>query len=218
MYRWWIGRLAFTFACVVLVPNAQATVIRFETNMGAFAVNLFDDEVPGTVDNFLSYVTEGRLDGSIVHRKVNGFVIQGGGYLADQSAIASLPPIPLETGRSNRRGTIAMARTSERDSATSQWFINLVDNEFLDTQSGGYAVFGEVMDDGMTVVDAIAALETVQEVSPFNELPLRDVTKSVGAENLVVVNRVHVIPEPTAGALALVGVLGLGRLRRSKRQ
>ncbi len=216
MYRWWIGLLAFAFACVVLAQNAQATVIRFETNMGAFDVNLFDDEVPGTVNNFLSYVTEGRLDGSLVHRKVNGFVIQGGGYLTDQSPIASLPPIPLEKGRSNRRGTIAMARTTERDSATSQWFINLVDNVFLDTQSGGYAVFGEVMGDGMTVVDSIASLESVQQNSVFTELPLRDVTKSVGVENFVVVNRVQVVPEPMVGPLTLVGVLGLRRRKRQR--
>lgn len=196
--------------------SAHATVIRFDTNLGSFDVNLFDAEVPGTVENFLSYVNDESLNGTIVHRKVSDFVIQGGGFTTTGRGITTKPPIPLEVVRSNVRGTIAMARTNVKDSATSQWFINLVDNTFLDTSGGGYAVFGEVMGDGMEVVDAIGRLDIVRKASPFGELPLKDVNQPITAENLVVVQRISVIPEPATATLSLfaLGML-IGRHRRA---
>ncbi len=209
-----LAGIAFLCLSFLQTSAVSATVIRFDTNLGSFDVSLYDTEVPGTVDNFLKYVNDESLNGTIVHRKVSDFVIQGGGFNTTGRAITTNPPIPLEAIRSNVRGTIAMARTSVRDSATSQWFINLVDNTFLDTAGGGYAVFGEVVGDGMTVVDRIGQLSTVRRASPFGELPLLDVSQPISAENLVVVQKISVIPEPAAASFGLLALAALRRRRR----
>ena len=138
-------------------------MIEFKTSKGTFTVQLFDKQAPVSVENFLRYVDEGFFDGTIFHRVIAGFMIQGGGLTADLKDKKGHEPIKNEAtnGLKNKRGTLAMARTNDINSATSQFFINLVDNDFLDNKAGnyGYAVFGRV-DSGMDVVDATAAVKT----------------------------------------------------------
>ncbi|MCS7183540.1 MAG: peptidylprolyl isomerase [Thermoanaerobaculum sp.] len=140
--------------------------VKLETSLGTIVVELYPDKAPQTVANFLQYVRSGFYNGTVFHRVVPDFVVQGGGFDTQLRKKPTNPPIPNEAGNglSNRRGTVAMARTAEVDSATSQFFINLKDNTFLDhrdrTPRGfGYCVFGRVVE-GMEVVDAIAALPT----------------------------------------------------------
>jgi cyclophilin family peptidyl-prolyl cis-trans isomerase len=135
-------------------------MVRFETSLGSFTLKLDADKAPATVANFLAYVDEGFFDGLIFHRVIPGFMIQGGGFSPDMAQKANKAPIRNEAanGLKNRRGTIAMARTNVVDSATSQFFINLADNAFLDHKSPanfGYAVFGEVIE-GLDTIDRIA--------------------------------------------------------------
>ena len=138
-------------------------MIRFETTLGSFTVELFEKEAPVSAKNFLDYAEAGHFDGTVFHRVIPGFVIQGGGMMADMRQKATRAPIRNEAdnGLKNRRGTLSMARTDDPHSATSQFFVNLVDNAFLDPGRGGagYAVFGCVTE-GMDVVDKIAAVKT----------------------------------------------------------
>lgn len=137
-----------------------------DTSMGSITVELDDAKAPVTVKNFLEYATKGHYDGTIFHRVIDGFMIQGGGFTRAMDQKPTKAPIKNEAtnGLANKRGTIAMARTMVVDSATSQFFINLVDNDFLNfraptPQHYGYAVFGKVTD-GMDVVDRIAKVKT----------------------------------------------------------
>ena len=137
-----------------------------ETSMGTITLELDDAKAPETVANFVQYAKDGHYDGTIFHRVIDGFMIQGGGFTKDLNQKETREPIRNEAmnGLKNLRGTIAMARTMVVDSATSQFFINLVDNSFLDFQNPtpqgfGYAVFGKVVD-GMDVVDQIAKVKT----------------------------------------------------------
>ena len=137
-----------------------------ETSMGTITLELDDEKAPETVANFIRYAQEGHYDGTVFHRVIDGFMIQGGGFTKDMNQKPTHAPIRNEArnGLKNRRGTIAMARTMIVDSATSQFFVNLVDNYFLDftsplPQDFGYAVFGKVTD-GMDVVDKIAKVKT----------------------------------------------------------
>ncbi|MDE2295018.1 MAG: peptidyl-prolyl cis-trans isomerase [Gammaproteobacteria bacterium] len=138
-------------------------MIRFETTKGGFTVELFESDAPQTAANFLRYVQEGFFDGTIFHRVIPGFVIQGGGFGEDMRQKRTHAPIKNEAdnGLKNLRGTLSMARTNDVNSATSQFFVNLKDNAFLDHQKGnfGYAVFGRITE-GMDVIDAIAGVET----------------------------------------------------------
>jgi len=138
-------------------------MIRFDTTLGEFSVELFEKEAPVTVANFLKYVDDGFFDGTIFHRIVPGFVIQGGGFTEDMTQKRTHAPIKNEAdnGLKNERGSLSMARTNDINSATSQFFVNLKDNDFLDHKRGnfGYAVFGKVTA-GMDVIDKIAAVET----------------------------------------------------------
>jgi cyclophilin family peptidyl-prolyl cis-trans isomerase len=138
-------------------------MIRFETNLGDFSIELFEKDAPLTVANFLRYVDEGFFDGTIFHRVVPGFVIQGGGFTEDMTQKPTNPTVKNEAdnGLKNERGSLSMARTNDINSATSQFFVNLKDNEFLNHSRGnfGYAVFARVTD-GMDVIDKIAAVET----------------------------------------------------------
>ncbi|WP_457676431.1 peptidylprolyl isomerase [Thiolapillus sp.] len=141
---------------------AEKVKVLMETSKGNIELALDKDKAPVTVENFLRYVDEGFYDGTIFHRVISGFMIQGGGLTEDMQKKPTHDPIKNEAdnGLSNRRGTIAMARTSAPNSATSQFFINHKDNPNLDYPNyGGYAVFGEVTR-GMDVVDAIAAAPT----------------------------------------------------------
>lgn len=138
-------------------------MIRFETSLGDITIELFDDDAPISAKNFRDYVAEGHFDGTVFHRVIPGFVIQGGGLTEDMNAKPTRAAIRNEAdnGLKNRRGTLSMARTNDPDSATSQFFINLVDNAFLDRgpSGAGYAVFGCVTE-GMDVIDKIAQVKT----------------------------------------------------------
>jgi len=140
---------------------AWAQKVRLSTSMGDIVLELDKAKAPKTVDNFVQYVKDGHYDGTIFHRVIPGFMVQGGGMKPDMGEKRTRAPIPLEAnnGLSNTRGTVAMARTAMPDSATSQFFINVVDNPNLDSYGGGYAVFGKVTQ-GMDVVDKIRAVPT----------------------------------------------------------
>jgi peptidyl-prolyl cis-trans isomerase A (cyclophilin A) len=152
-------------------------MVRFETSHGAFTVELFPKEAPQTVENFLRYVDEGHYDGTVFHRIVPGFVIQGGGLSGDFSNRKTRAPVRNEAhnGLKNLRGTLSMARTSDIHSATSQFFVNLADNAFLDhgPRDYGYAVFARVSD-GMDVIDRIAGVRTGTRKG-YQDAPLEDV-------------------------------------------
>jgi cyclophilin family peptidyl-prolyl cis-trans isomerase len=153
-------------------------MITIKTNHGDIKVKLFDDKAPVTCENFRQYVADGFFNDTIFHRVIPNFMIQGGGMEADMSQKKTRAPIKNEAdnGESNRRGTLAMARTMDVNSATAQFFINLRDNDFLDhgTRDFGYAVFGEVVD-GMDVVDAIAAVRTGNK-GGHQDVPVETVT------------------------------------------
>lgn len=138
-------------------------MITIATNHGDIVVELFEETAPLSCENFRQYIADGFYADTVFHRVIPNFMIQGGGMTADMSQKQTLPPIRNEAqnGEKNLRGTLAMARTTEVDSATSQFFINLRDNDFLDhgDRDFGYAVFGRVAD-GMDVVDAIAGVAT----------------------------------------------------------
>jgi len=141
---------------------AAGPILVIKTNKGVIEVELFSDKAPASVKNFLDYVDAGHYDGTIFHRVITGFMIQGGGFVPDGQQKPTKPPVKNEAnnGLKNTRGTLAMARTQVVDSATSQFFINHADNAFLDfknetPQGFGYCVFGRVVS-GMDVVDAIA--------------------------------------------------------------
>ena len=152
-------------------------MIKFETSHGSFTVQLFPKEAPLSAENFQKYVDEHFYDGTIFHRIIPGFMIQGGGLTADFGNKSTREAIKNEAknGLKNKRGTLAMARTSDIHSATAQFFINLVDNGFLDNgpRDYGYAVFGEVTE-GMDVVDKIAAVKTGRKKG-YQDAPLEDV-------------------------------------------
>ncbi|NDP41771.1 MAG: peptidyl-prolyl cis-trans isomerase [Aromatoleum sp.] len=155
--------LAAAFALPALAANPQ---VEFDTTAGKIRVELFPDAAPKTVANFLDYVKAKHYDGTQFHRVIAGFMIQGGGFTPDFKQKPTKPPVPIESelsskaGLANVPGTLAMARTSDPNSATAQFFINVGDNKFLnfrsaDPQGYGYTVFGKVVD-GMDVVDKIA--------------------------------------------------------------
>ena len=152
-------------------PSAQADdserpQVTFETSHGSFVLELDRGASPETVENFLAYVREGFYEGTIFHRVIAGFMIQGGGFTPEFKQLQTRAPIGNEADRGgkNDRGTIAMARTSDPHSATAQFFINVVDNDFLNhrgrtPQGWGYTAFGHVVE-GMDTVDGIAAVQT----------------------------------------------------------
>ena len=152
-------------------------MINVETNYGNFTIELFEKEAPVSAANFLDYIDDGFFDGTIFHRIVPGFVIQGGGFTEDMSQKRTKAPIKNEAanGLKNSRGTLSMARTNDVNSATSQFFVNLKDNGSLDHSRGsfGYAVFGKVSA-GMDVIDKIAAVKTGRKKG-FEDVPLESV-------------------------------------------
>ncbi|MEZ5566208.1 MAG: peptidylprolyl isomerase [Gammaproteobacteria bacterium] len=159
------------------VFGADATRVKFETSAGDFVVQLDESRAPLTVANFLQYVKDGFYAGTTFHRVVNGFVIQGGGFTPELKLKPAQPPVPNESGNglSNRRGTIAMARTGDPHSADAQFYINLADNLELDPKATrwGYAVFGEVVQ-GMDVVDEIGHRPTGRQ-GDMQDVPLKPV-------------------------------------------
>ena len=163
-FEWALSAL-FIFVAAGLAQAGSPMVV-MKTSMGTIKIELDEAKAPVTVKNFLAYVDEGFYDGTIFHRVIDGFMVQGGGFTADMTQKPTKPPIKNEAGNGlkNLRGTIAMARTSVVDSATAQFFINVVDNAFLDhrddtSQGFGYAVFGRVVE-GIDVVDRIKKVAT----------------------------------------------------------
>jgi cyclophilin family peptidyl-prolyl cis-trans isomerase len=165
-------RIAVLLVCCAAVlstqGNAQQTsdnsMVKMTTSLGEITIELYPDQAPETVENFLQYTDSGFFDGTIFHRVIPGFVLQGGGFTPDMERKETREPIPNESdnGLKNLRGTLSMARLPDPHSATSQFFVNLVDNPHLDHQGGaqwGYAVFGKVVE-GMEVIDQIGGVET----------------------------------------------------------
>lgn len=202
---------AITLVFLLLFPfSSQAsTTVSMQTSLGTIEIELFEQSAPKTVANFLSYVNSGAYTDSFMHRSIPGFVIQGGGFTWDTvnnsgySNIETQAPVINEFGASNVRGTIAMAKLGgDPNSATSQWFFNLADNSAnLDFQNGGFTVFGQVVGDSMQIVDQIAGLATVNAGGTFSNLPLLDLNGGYNADNLVMINRVQVVPLPSAAWL-----------------
>lgn len=219
-----VASLLVALAGVAMPTVARAgTIVRFDTTIADFDVELFDSAMPITVANFLSYVTGSAYSSTLIHRSTTYNpadiqIIQGGGYLLSGNQILSVPtnaPIVLESGTAtNVRGTIAMARGAATDSATSQFFFNIQDNPAL---NGNYAVFGRVVGtDGLAALDAIGAVPvydcTVQLGAGFSELPLT--APSLDPSSLVLVNSVTSVPEPSAFALAAAGLVAAALSRR----
>ena len=172
--------LALLFAAGAAAQDkAAAPRVLLATSLGDITIQLDAEKAPKTVANFLDYVKSGHYDGTVFHRVIGGFMIQGGGFTPDMVQKPTRAPIALESrnGLKNERGTVAMARTSVPDSATSQFFINVVDNAMLDQANArdgqGYAVFGRVVA-GMDVVDRIRAVETTS-VGGHQNVPAKPV-------------------------------------------
>src|SRR6266480_1373316 len=207
--------------------NAVQLSVSLPSSTGTFTIALDGHHKPVTVGNFLNYVNSGRyfatdptthtLASSFIHRSVPGFVGQGGGFIGTvdpahpnnvrPTPVMTFPPVQNEPGISNKKGTIAMAKVaSDPNSATSQWFVNLADNGSppanLDTQNGGFTVFGHVTGNGMTTVNAIAAVPIFNFGSPFESLPLRNYTapNPIKVTNLVSINSITLIPPLTFSA------------------
>ncbi|HEV8314394.1 MAG TPA: peptidylprolyl isomerase [Burkholderiaceae bacterium] len=172
--------LALALLAFAALPQAWAQKVKLATSMGDIVVELDREKAPKTVDNFVQYVKAGHYNGTVFHRVIGNFMIQGGGFKADMSEKPTRAAIPLEArnGLSNVRGTVAMARTAVPDSATAQFFINVQDNPFLDAANArdgnGYAVFGKVVE-GMDVVDRIKAVPTGSK-GPYENVPVQPVT------------------------------------------
>jgi peptidyl-prolyl cis-trans isomerase B (cyclophilin B) len=176
------GKLALaglTMLALIMVTGTSARaersnpLVRLETSLGEITLELYPDKAPATVDNFLQYVREGFYNGTVFHRVINGFMIQGGGSDANLNPKPTRAPIQNEAdnGLTNQPYTVAMARTSDPHSATSQFFINVADNKFLNhtaktPQGWGYAVFGKVVQ-GREVVDQIKAVPTGDQNVPL---------------------------------------------------
>ena len=159
--------------------SEDTTLIKIYTTQGEIELKLFDDKAPETTKNFIQYAEAGKYNGTIFHRVIKDFMIQGGGHLPDLSEIATESPVVNESnnGLSNKKGTIAMARTSDPHSATSQFFINLKDNNFLDKKNApdnyGYCVFGEVTN-GIDVVEKIGESQTGRN-GMYDDVPMETV-------------------------------------------
>ncbi len=179
--------LITSLTLLAFCSQVDATEVDILTSQGTIRVDLKDEAAPKTVENFLRYADEGFYDGTIFHRVIRGFMVQGGGFTTDLERKTTHQAVAYEgdNGLANNRGTLAMARTQDPNSATSQFFVNQVDNAFLNDGSrgaAGYTVFGEVIT-GMDIVDAISAVPT-SNVGPFQNVP----TTPVVIKSIVRVN------------------------------
>jgi len=164
----------------VASDNRSSPMVKFQTSLGDILIELYPDDAPVTVENFVTYVESGFYDGTIFHRVIPGFVVQGGGMQPGMQQKSTREPITNEADNNlnNLAGTLSMARTNEPHSATSQFFINLKNNDFLDhrgktPQGWGYAVFGKVVE-GMSVVEKMAAVKTTS-FGPYSDVPAEDI-------------------------------------------
>ena len=182
MLRHLVAAATFTLAVAALPAHAANPEVELDTSAGVIKLELFPQAAPKTVENFLAYVKDGHYSGTQFHRVIAGFMIQGGGYDANFWQKPTRPPIAIESqeskkaGLSNVRGTIAMARTSDPNSATAQFFINTVDNAGLDypnPDGNGYAVFGKVTS-GMDVVKKIEGTPTTSR-GPMSDVPQKQI-------------------------------------------
>ncbi len=205
---------------LTLSASAQNSgeLIRMHTNAGDIDVQLLPASAPNTVANFLNYAQSGAYDNSIIHRSVKNFVIQGGGYKQDFSVIPQNAPVANEYSLSNVRGTIAMAKMdSAPDSATDQWFFNVVDNSSnLNNNNGGFTVFGRVANAAsLAVMDKIAALPIASNIlaSPFDAIPIFTFDKDVAGDNLVTILSVTHLDFVNAPVIqSVIGASGFGSL------
>lgn len=172
-------RLAALLVGVLLLSgcasmNMQETIV-IQTTLGDIELELLEEQAPNTVANFREYVESGFYDATVFHRVIEGFMVQGGGFTESGQQKPTNDPIALEAGVANDRGTVAMARTNNPDSATAQFFINVVDNDFLNpgVQGPGYAAFARVVE-GMDVVDEIAQVSTTTK-NGMADWPVDDV-------------------------------------------
>ena len=201
-----IFSLVLTLGLTVNIANA--TIVEFRTSLGDFKVNLYDETTPESVANFLNYVNSGAYSNTLFHRSINGFISQGGGFIYDSSwppsTLQTNPAVNNEPIYSNVRGTIAYAKLGgQPNSATSQWFFNLNNNNSndpnsLDNQNSGFTVFGEVMDNGMDVIDSIAALTTYPlDTGAFTDIPLQNYTEGEDPNetNIILITEI-VIDDP----------------------
>ncbi|WP_289169579.1 peptidylprolyl isomerase [uncultured Pseudoalteromonas sp.] len=191
-----IGSL-LAFSCF----TSQATIVEMQTSHGVIELNLFDQQAPNTVANFLSYIEDDAYNQTVIHRSVSDFVIQGGGFtFTDELVpITTKPAVVNEPVLSNVKGTIAMAKlANDENSATSQWFFNVVDNsEALDTQNGGFTVFGQITAQSQATLDNIAGLVHC------GDIPLVDITSeqcsssdvALSSANFVTINSVVVLDD-----------------------
>jgi peptidyl-prolyl cis-trans isomerase A (cyclophilin A) len=186
------SRVSFVFAALLSMlaaspataSNGELPKVRVLTSEGAFVLQLRPDVAPKTVDNFLAYVDKDFYENTIFHRVISGFMIQGGGFTEDMSRKPTDAPVANEASKTlpNLRGTIAMARTQNPDSATSQFFVNVSDNDFLNAgvRGPGYTVFGKVTE-GMGVIDRIAGVDTrrVQGMAdvPSSPIVIKEITR-----------------------------------------
>ena len=170
--------ITFLFIFIFEDPSMAAgkPIVTFKTSMGDFTVQLEPEKTPDTVANFLQYVREGHYDGTIFHRVIAKFMVQGGGFTKNFEEKATRDPVRNEADRglANKRGTIAMARTGDPHSATNQFFVNVVYNKFLDhraknQQGWGYTAFGQVID-GMNIIGRIARVKT-GTAGPYSDVP-----------------------------------------------
>jgi peptidyl-prolyl cis-trans isomerase B (cyclophilin B) len=182
-----MAQLSLALVMLLMIPAAASAAgtatkprVKFETSKGTFVLELDAEKAPKTVANVLQYVKAGHYDGTVFHRVIPDFMIQGGGFAADMTQKKTQAPVTNEAdnGLKNTRGTVAMARTNDPHSATSQFFVNLKDNTFLNhtgknVQGWGYTVFGHVVE-GMDVVDAIAAVRTGNK-GPHQNVPIEPV-------------------------------------------
>jgi cyclophilin family peptidyl-prolyl cis-trans isomerase len=197
------------------LPGVTGQVVQFDTVLGKFNVELLANDAPQSVANFLSYVDGSAYGGTIIHRALaldppGSRIVQGGGYDLVGTAIARKPSIPLEYKLPNIRGTLAMARTQDANSATSEWFFNVDDNTDVlgANNNGGFAVFARVIGSGMSVVEAISAVQSYNAGGVFTAIPLRDIQPgqtNILPQNLIIVNSVSRLPTyPTSSSTASV--------------
>lgn len=193
--------------------QAHATTVQFQTSLGDFEVNLYDDSTPATVANFLAYVNAGAYTNVMVHRSVPDFVVQAGGFTLTDNVISPVPTFDSVVNEpifSSVAGTIAMAKVGGNpNSATNQWFFSLKNNsQTLDAQNGGFTVFGEIVGNGLAIVQTIAGLPHAANTTTFGqnypEAPLQNLPADIiSEENIVFVRNIVVLDAATDTAAGL---------------